>query len=138
MSRQLPCGNSVICGAFPLEGPNKTMKTQTTAKKANYTVSGKSGTKYTFGVYDSPGEWREVAGVYLITKRTVTDGTGSHSHIYVGETDNLKERHASHHKEDCFQQHDANCLCFLAESSEQKRRAIEADVLAGGRWPCNG
>jgi predicted GIY-YIG superfamily endonuclease len=108
------------------------------AKIADYTVAGKSGQKYTFEVYAFDSSWGEVAVVYLVTKRTKKpDGGGSHAHIYVGQTDNLKERFGSHHKADCFTSHGANCLCVLQESSEERRLAIESDILDGGNWPCN-
>lgn len=107
-------------------------------KSRIYQVTGKSGTTYTFEVYGYPENWNEVAGVYLITKRTVVGDSGQHAHIYVGETDNLKERHSSHHKEACFKRNGANCLSFLTETSGPKRLAIEKDILDGGNWPRNG
>jgi hypothetical protein len=108
------------------------------AKLADFTVTGKSGEKYKFEVYPKDSSWNEVAAVYLVTKRTIKpDGVGSHAHIYVGPTDNLKERFASHHKENCFTTREANCGCVLQVSSEQARLAIEADILAGDNWPCN-
>ena len=130
--KELPSGSSVIPGRVSVGGASYDM-----VKTKTYTVTGKSGAKYTFGVYGYPGEWNEVAGVYLITKRVVTGSSGSHSQIYVGETDNLKERHSGHHKESCFKRHGANCLCFLPETSGQRRLAIEKDILDGGTWPCN-
>jgi len=109
------------------------------AKLAELTIAGASGTKYTFGVYSFNSTWAEVAGVYLVTRRSLNEeGTGTHTFIYVGETENLKERHLDHHKADCFLRHGANCLCFLSEKSEPKRKAIEADLLAAKSWSCNG
>ncbi len=108
------------------------------AKLADYPITGKSGEKYTFEVFRKDSLWNEVAAVYLVTKRTIkADGGGSHTHIYVGQTENLKERFANHHKEECFTQHGANCVCVFQVSSEQSRLAIEADILAAGEWPCN-
>ena len=108
------------------------------SKIADYTVTGESGKVYTFEVYSYDASWNEVAAVYLVTKRMQKpDGGGSHTHIYVGQTDNLKERFSGHHKEDYFVLSDANALCVLQESSEQHRRRIESDILAGGNWPCN-
>ena len=108
------------------------------AKLADYTVTGKSGEQYRFEVYPKDSIWNEVAAVYLVTKRTIKpDGIGSHVHIYIGETENLKNRFASHDKEGCFTKHGANCVCVLQVSSGQARLAIEADILAGSDWPCN-
>jgi len=108
------------------------------AKLADYTVKGKSGQEYKFEVYPKDSSWNEIPAVYLVTKRTIKpDGGGSHTHIYVGQTDNLKTRHASHHKEECFAKHGANCICVFQVSSEQARVAIESDIVAAGGWPCN-
>jgi hypothetical protein len=108
------------------------------AKLADYPVTGKSGAKYTFEVYHKDSSWNEVGAVYLVTKRTIKpDGGGEHMHIYVGQTENLKERFANHQKEECFASHGANCVCVSQVSSEQSRLAIEADILAEGKWPCN-
>ena len=109
------------------------------AKLADYTVAGRSGETYKFEVYPKDSSWNEVAAVYLVTKRTIKpDGVGGqHENIYVGQTENIKARFASHDKENCFAARQANCVCVLQVSSEQARLAIEADILAGGRWPCN-
>ena len=107
-------------------------------KLADYTVTGKSGKEYTFEVYSYDASWNEVAAVYMVTKRVKKPaGGGSHTRIYVGQTDNLKERFSGHHKEDCFVLYDGNALCVLQESSEQRRRLIESDVRGAGNWPCN-
>jgi len=109
------------------------------AKIADYTVSGKSGSKYTFGMYEYPGTWKPVAAVYIITKRAVgADGKGKHTNIYVGQTSNLSERQEDHHKQDCFKRHAANCIGVLTEKDEQRRLDIEADIRNNGSlWPCN-
>lgn len=109
------------------------------AKLSDIEIAGKSGTKYSFGVYPYATDWKEIGAVYVVTKRTVKpDGSGTHTFIYVGQTDNLKERHASHHKADCFENMEANCLCVCVEGSEKMRLTIESDLLASRSWPCNG
>jgi hypothetical protein len=119
--------------------PNKFTKTNTMAKLADYTITGKSGTKYTFGMYAYPGSWNSVACVYIITKREVkTDGKGYHTHIYVGETEDLADRHDDHHKSDCFEKHGGNCIGILMEKGGQRRLDIETDIRNNGdKWPCN-
>lgn len=103
------------------------------------TISGSSGNKYSFEVYPISSTWNEVSAVYVVTKRVPKpDGGGTHSYIYVGQTENLKERHASHHKAACFEEHGANCLCVLVENGEEQRLTIEADILDAHNWPCNG
>lgn len=108
------------------------------AKIATLEITGKSGTSYTFNVYPIDQSWKEIGAVYAVTKRTEKQGGGgSHTYIYVGQTDNMDERHSNHHKESCFKKHKANCICVHSESSEKKRLAIEDDILNGHDWPCN-
>ena len=40
------------------------------AKIADYTVTGKSGQRYAFGVYLYDMPWREIPAVLLVTRRT--------------------------------------------------------------------
>jgi len=109
------------------------------AKIATYPIKGASGTSYTFDMYAYPGSWNSVACVYILTKREVkADGKGHHAHIYVGETGDLAERHDDHHKADCFEKHDANCIGILLEKGDQRRLDIETDIRNNGdAWPCN-
>jgi hypothetical protein len=109
------------------------------AKIADYTVFGQSHSQYTFGMYDYPGNWKPLAAVYIITKRTVdAEGKGRHTGIYVGQTSNLSERHEDHHKQDCFKGKGANCIGVLIEKNEKRRLEIEADIRNNGSsWPCN-
>jgi len=108
-------------------------------KIADYTIAGASGTKYTFGIYPRETSWKDVGAVYILTKRTIKqDGGGSHTHVYVGQTQNMNDRHMNHHKVECFDSYNANCIGVFLESSEEKQLEIEADILASGSWPCNG
>ena len=107
-------------------------------KLATMTVAGKSG-PYSFNVYPIDTAFADVGAVYLVTKRTrKADGRMVHDFIYVGETDDLKERFLSHHKEDCFKRNGANCICTHRDSSATSRRKKEADLLANHKTPCNG
>jgi len=109
------------------------------AKLADYTISGQSGTKYTFGMYAFPGNWNPIGAVYIITKREIrTDGKGYHTHIYAGQTGDLSVRHERHHRKPCFDKHGANCIGVLLEENEQRRLDIETDIRNNGdAWPCN-
>jgi len=108
------------------------------AHYGSMTVKGTSGNSYTFEVYSYDTEFKPLAAVYLITKRTPkTDGTGSHSFIYVGETDDLSDRFDGHHKEQCFINYGANCKCIHLEDSKSVRLQIESDILGNYNFPCN-
>lgn len=99
---------------------------------------GQSGKEYTFDTWEFPGEWNSVAGVYLITKRYKNkQDSWTHALLYVGETGDLKDRMSNHHKQDCFDENNANCLCWLGEESESKRLAIEDDIYKKWGPECN-
>lgn len=109
------------------------------AKLADIEIAGASGKKYSFEIYPSDSTWNEIGAVYVVSKRTMKPGGGgSHEFIYVGQTDNLKERHANHHKANCFEKHGFNCVCVHVEKDEETRLGIEADLVDARAWPCNG
>jgi len=96
---------------------------------------GISGKKYRFDFYDLKSDWYEIAGVYLIAsynpvQKTVTP-------IYVGETDNLRERITDHPKQICFTLHNASVLGWIWEKNPKTRLDIEADLIASLKPPCN-
>lgn len=109
------------------------------AKIGTLTLTGASGTKYAFNVYLYGTNFNAVGAVYCISKRTEkTDGTGSHTKIYIGETGDMSERFDNHHKEFCFKRHNANCISIHREDNEDKRLNIEEDLIDAYNLPCNG
>ncbi len=66
------------------------------------------------------------------------DGTGTHSQIYVGETEDLKERMADHHKQSCFESNGYNAISIHRESNHYSRAAVEKDLIDSLNPPCNG
>lgn len=94
---------------------------------------------YNFSVYPWDTEFTALGAVYVITRRTADIyGGGSHSFIYIGQTGDLSERFDNHHKADCFRKNGANCICIHEEGNEQKRLAIESDLLDVNDTACNG
>ena len=73
----------------------------------------------------------------MITKRTAKLAGASHHKIYVGETGDLSTRFDGHHKQECFNQEDANRVCIYLESSESTRLEIEKDLKDNYNLPCN-
>lgn len=105
------------------------------AKISTLTLTGVSGQKYSFDVYSSSANWAEdVACVYYVSKRSVQ---GSHTDIYIGETEDLKARFNGHHKQNCFDRHQYNCISIHHESSAKDRLQIEADLVKAYNPPCN-
>ena len=108
-------------------------------KLGTLTLTGQSGQTYNFDVYPSDASWNSgIACVYYISKRTKkSDGTGSHNAIYVGETEDLKDRLANHHKQQCFDSNGYNAVSIHQESNSQSRLSVESDLIASHDLPCN-
>jgi hypothetical protein len=100
---------------------------------------GASGQEYSFDVYPSDTDWNDnIACVYYVSKRTRrSNSSGNHTKIYVGETDDIKDRFSSHHKMSCFESHRYNAISILQESGRQKRLDIESDLIDALQPPCN-
>ena len=108
------------------------------AQEGTITFGGKSGRKSEFEIWPFNTSWNAVAAVYAVTHSRPTETGGkTHDPIYIGETDDLKERLGNHHKADCFRKHNANQVCVHQEFTAQNRITIEADILANYNWVCN-
>lgn len=106
-------------------------------KIANITLVGCSGKQYTFSVYPIETSFKAFGGVYYVSKRTVLDGKGKHKDIYLGITNDLSSRFNDHHKQDCFENNEANCLSIYLSDSEEERKKIEEDLLCNYNFTCN-
>jgi len=100
-------------------------------------LTGYSGKIYTFNVDEIGTELKAVGAVYAVTKRR---DNGKHKIIYVGQTENLSERFDDHHKQTCFDNNDATCICTHRDEDEDEdsRRYKEADLVERYDPPCNG
>ena len=109
------------------------------AKLGTMSIEGSSGSSYAFDLYPLNTNFKELGGVYVFTKRVPkSDGGGSHTYLYVGQTGDLSSRFTDHHKEECMDSHGANCICIHLDSSEDSRLTKEGDILGAHDWPCNG
>jgi len=107
------------------------------AKIANATFNRKNDS-YSFEVYPTDETFNAVGAVYIFTERTVDDsGKGSHSLLYIGQTDSLADRIPNHEKWPCVEENGVNCICTHEDDSEDSRLKKEADLLAGHSTPCN-
>ena len=105
---------------------------------ATLTLTGASGTKYSFDVYPDGQSLPAIAGVYYVSLREPKQSDGySHHKVYIGESKNVADRLAGHEKENCFETHKANCVSVHAESNAQSRVNKEADLIASYEPPCN-
>lgn len=110
------------------------------AKLGTLNLKGASGKVYEFDVYSADANWKAgIACVYYVSRRTEkNDGGFEHAKIYVGETEDMKERHLDHHKQECFVRQKYNSISIHKESNAQSRLRIEKDLVAALDPPCNG
>lgn len=102
------------------------------------TLTGKSGTLYRFNAYPVNYECPQEGGIYVYTKRTPQIGlAGSHVLVYIGITNSFNRRNYEHDNHDCITKENPNCICLMQEDNEQKRIAIEKDILLVNNTHCN-
>ena len=106
------------------------------AKLANATFSA-GGSQYSFTAYSADTSFNDVSAVYIFTKRTVNEGKGSHSFLYIGETRELGTRIANHEKWACVNNYGCNCICVHRVEGEQARLDIETAFRNAHETPCN-
>ena len=109
------------------------------SKLGTLTLKGVSGNEYKFNVYPLNTDFKSIGGIYYISKRIVKEnGIGSHSKLYIGQTEDLSERFDNHHKWDCFEENSANAISIYREESKDERLGIEKDLIDNYEPPCNG
>lgn len=107
------------------------------AKITDAAFKGKMGS-YSFEVYSTDTSFNAVGAVYIFTKRTVdAAGKGSHTLLYIGQTDSLKDRIPNHEKLPCIQRNGANCICVHRDDDEDSRLVKETNLRAVFNTPCN-
>lgn len=92
------------------------------------TMTGASGRSYTFTAYPFGTQWNSAGAVYAVLNGRV---------LYVGQTGDMKTRFADHHHEYGFALHRASHVAVYGEGSEDRRRAIESDLVAYYNPPLN-
>ena len=99
---------------------------------------GVSGTRYKFTVSAWGTPFNPLGAVYIVTDRVQNQQGGyTHEVIYVGQTGDLSERFDNHHKVQCFNQNNRNCICTHLDANEASRLRKEADLIARYDPPCN-
>ena len=109
------------------------------ARLGTMTLTGASGAEYQFNIYSSDASWSEgIDCVYYISdRREKPDGGFSHTSIYVGETQDLKDRLENHHKQDCFDRRNYNAISVHRDGGSAQRLEIEADLVEALKPSCN-
>ena len=108
------------------------------ASLGSMNLKGNSGRGYSFEIYALGTSFQNFGAVYAVTRRhQKTDGSWVHTVIYVGETGELGNRLSSHHKQSCFDTHQANRILVHSDGNESSRLQKEADLIANYNPPCN-
>lgn len=107
-------------------------------KLGTITLTGKSEREYEFDMYPIDTNFKSTGVVYYISNRIEKqDGTGRHTAVYIGQTEDASKRFSNHHKESCFKKNNANCISVYQESNENDRLDIETDLTRAYDPPCN-
>ena len=107
------------------------------AKIGTMTLTGQSGTKYSFNVYGKDTNFSDgVAGIYYISKRTQKPG-GNHAAVYIGQAEDIKDRLSGHENQGCFDRNGYNAISIHREGNGTVRLRKESDLIDALDPPCN-
>jgi hypothetical protein len=108
------------------------------AKISTVALRGESSDDYVFDVWPMNQAFKVIGVVYAVTRRYQNAAGGySHDVIYIGQTEDLPTRFGDHHKDACFAERNANCICTLVDGDEDSRFAKEADLVRHYNPHCN-
>jgi excinuclease UvrABC nuclease subunit len=95
---------------------------------------GQSGKQYKYWIYPRASDLKESPGNYVYAKET---SPGKWSPVYIGQTDNLKERQSAKYKKECLDRNGATHIHAHLSGDENSRLAEEADLIAKWQPDCN-
>jgi hypothetical protein len=101
---------------------------------ATTTLTGDSGDEYEFEVYALDANFDSIGAVYAVTRKEGDE----HVVLYVGQTGDLSDRFGGHHKSECFDEKDADCLCVHQDGNKDSRLKKESDLISRYHPTCNG
>lgn len=96
---------------------------------------GQTGTTYPFDTYVLGTTFKPLGSLYCITKRSAQ---GQHTVLYVGQTQDLSERFADHHKEDAWKRQGATHISVHLDTGMASRLKKETDIVRFYNPCCNG
>ena len=109
-------------------------------KYGSITFTGKSGERYRFDAWSIETQFKALGAVYFVTKRAMESTTynrASHDNIYIGQTASLADPFETHSRFACFTKYGANCVCIHLLEDEERRNAVENDLLQLYSTHCN-
>jgi hypothetical protein len=96
---------------------------------------GASGKQYKYWIHPLNTTFKDSPGNYIFAKET---SPARWKPIYIGETDNLRNRISNHEKMPCIKRHgDIHIHVHNSSSDEELRRVEESDLIANWDPPCN-
>jgi hypothetical protein len=101
------------------------------------TLSGNTYVAYDFDMFPVDADFRPIAAVYVVTRRTGRGGAGEHEVLYVGDTAHLRDALLNHPKAECFTRHKAEFVGVHRQEDQTSRRETVADLVAELRPACN-
>jgi hypothetical protein len=107
---------------------------KTFAQYSTTTLTGDSGDEYVFEVNALDADLDAVGAVYAITRMEGDE----HVVLYIGHTGNLSDRFTGHHKSECFDDNEVDCLCLHRDGNKRSRLRKETDLMIRYRPTCNG
>lgn len=94
-----------------------------------------NGVSYSYEPYALDASFNAVPGNYVFARQ---NQNGSYSAIYIGETDNLKERHENHEKRPCALKNGAtHILARRNDGGQAVRRKEQDEMIAYCQPVCN-
>jgi len=109
-------------------------------RQGSVNFAGKSGERYHFQAWSLEARFKSVAAVYFVTKRAYDNSTyhrACHDGIYIGQTGDLSDALAAEGQLERFRKYGANCVCVHVLADEERRIAVERDLLDAHRTHCN-
>jgi hypothetical protein len=109
-------------------------------RQGSVTFVGKSGERYHFQAWSLEARFKPIAAVYFVTKRAYDNGTyrrACHDGIYIGQTGDLSGALADEGQLERFRKYGANCVCVHVLADEERRIAVERDLLDAHQTHCN-
>jgi hypothetical protein len=97
--------------------------------------AGASGERYVYWISPIDSSFKDEAANYIFAKETTP---GRWTPIYIGETENLRERLSNHEKMWCIRRHGGTHVhAHVTAGGQSVRRKEEADLVAKWDPPCN-
>lgn len=101
------------------------------------TWTGATGNVYSYEIYPIDSSWNPVAANYIFARRSPY-ATGRWLAVYIGESSNIRERFADHHRAPCIRKEGATHVHVHLNADQGQRLFEETDLIKNISTPCNG